>query len=78
MAPGVLDTEDLSSIDVLQRKESTVPLLALLPHGLRGHHEDILEYLFGQVPVFRRRPTSDVCRCEQCRNEYPRIIKYAV
>ena len=78
MTPDILRAEDLPLVDVLQRKERTVPLLALLTHRLCGHHKDILEDLFGQVPVLGCRAASDVSRREECGNEHPWVIEDAI
>ena len=78
MAPDILRAEDLPLIDVLQRKECSVPLLTFLTHGLCGHQEDILEDLFGQVPVLGCCAASDVGWCEECGNEHPWVIEDAI
>lgn len=73
--PDVLRVEGPRLIRVLQQKECTVPLLALLTHRLCGHLEDILEELFGQGPVLRCCAAADVGRCEEFGNEHPRVIE---
>ncbi|MCY4346451.1 MAG: hypothetical protein OXC17_06600 [Aestuariivita sp.] len=78
MVPDILRGEDLPLINVLQREGRAVPLLVLLTRGLRAHHEDVLEYLFGQVPVLGCRSTPDVGRRKERGNKHPWVIKDAI
>ncbi len=78
MVPDALRAKELPFVDVLQRKQRSVSLLALLAHGLCRHHHDVLEDLLGEIPMLGRRAPPDICGREERGDEHPGIVEDAV
>ena len=60
MPPDRFGAEDFVSAQMFQGELETLPDLAFLAYGLTGNDDNVLEDLFGQVPMFRCGATSDI------------------
>src|SRR3546814_1027126 len=78
MPPDTLRAKEFPLIDVLQREQRAMPLLALLAHGLSRHHDDVLEDLLCEIPMLSGCAPAYICGREERGDEYPGIVENAI
>ncbi len=62
--------------DAPKGEPGAMMLLASCTHRPRRHHDDVIENLFRQIPVFRRGSAADIGRIVKRRNQHPGIFEH--
>src|SRR5262249_25405543 len=62
---------------MLQREFKALPYLVPLPDNPAGDHDDVFEYLFGEVPVLSSGASRNISGRKERRNKNPSVVQNA-